>query len=187
MTHSKAGQFFPMKTPLRWTSRIFYLVSYSTAQYGRWMVVGSEQVGPLTFCNSCSSFYLSQTYKPSLQKLDPRGRLIIVVLTSQPPKYGQIHPQRASSAGARSIYGWELWNEALQVNSNYSMEAVGQWNLVRAPTWCPRRHRSTPRASCLKCWCISPPSGSCVQSGITITELARGLRDSRAPTFSVSL
>lgn len=79
------------------------------------MDVGSEQVGPRTFCNSCSSFYLSQTYKPSLQKLDPRGRPAVTVLTSQPPKYGQIHPQRASSTGARPIYGWELWNEALQV------------------------------------------------------------------------
>lgn len=70
-----------------------------------------------------------------------------------------------------------------RVNPNYSVESIEQWNLVRVLTWCPRRHHSAPPASSPKCWCISPLSGSCVQSGIKITEWARCWRDRHVPTF----
>lgn len=70
-----------------------------------------------------------------------------------------------------------------KVNSDYSVESIEQWNLDGALTWCPRRHHSVPPASSPKCWRISPPSGSCVQSGIKITEWARCWRDRHVPAF----
>lgn len=77
---AKPDSFLPMKTLL--SEPLIFSLWYPVHQQ-----MDGCKLWP--FCNSCSSFSLSLPSPhfpfPSLQKLDPKGRLIIVVLTSQPP------------------------------------------------------------------------------------------------------
>lgn len=166
---------FPYENPTALNLLGFLFINTMQQMDGHRLQTNGQQ----SFCNFCSSFYLSQTHKPSLQKLYPGE---VGVLCSGHVNHQSV-PREHHLQGQDQPVDGSSEMKPFRVNSNYSVESIEQWNLVRVLTWCPRRHHSAPPASSPKCWCISPLSGSCVQSGIKITEWARCWRDRHVPTF----